>query len=62
VFDDLKSLFRGNHFVGQMIVINASIFLVVNVIAHLFLGGSEAAIFEWLALPALLQDFILVPW
>jgi membrane associated rhomboid family serine protease len=62
MIEDLKNLFRGNHFVGQMIVINAAIFLVVNLIAHLFLGGNEGAILEWLALPALLNDFIWVPW
>ncbi len=62
MFEDLKKLFRGNHFVGQMIVINASIFLVVNVIAHLFMSGNERAILEWVALPALLNDFIWTPW
>jgi membrane associated rhomboid family serine protease len=62
VFEDLKSLFRGNHFVGQMIVINAAIFLVVNLVAHLFMGGNERAILEWVALPALLKDFIWTPW
>lgn len=62
MIEDLKNLFRGNHFVGQIIVVNAAIFLIVNLIAHLFLGGNEGALLEWLALPALLNDFIWVPW
>ncbi|MEX2595419.1 MAG: rhomboid family intramembrane serine protease [Salibacteraceae bacterium] len=62
MLDDLKNLFKGNHFVGQMIVINASIFIVVNLIAHLVLGGNERAILEWLALPASITEFIWVPW
>lgn len=62
MFDDLKQLFKGNNFIGQIILINAFVFIAVNLVAHLFLGGNERAIQEWLGLPALLNDFILVPW
>ena len=62
MLDDLKNLFKGNNFIGQMILINAALFLIVNIISNLFLGGSEGAIFSWLALPSGLIEFILVPW
>jgi membrane associated rhomboid family serine protease len=62
MLEDLKNLFRGNNFIGQIIVINAGVFVAVNLITHLFLGGSESGILKWLGLPSLLNEFVLVPW
>ena len=62
MLDDLKNLFRGNNFIGQIILINAALFLIVNIVSNLFFGGSEGPIFSWLALPSSLVEYILVPW
>lgn len=62
MWEDLKSLFRGNHFIGQMILINAGVFLLVNLIASLFLDGNDMRIHQWIGLPAHLNELILVPW
>lgn len=62
MLEDLKSLFRGNNFIGQIILINAALFLLVNIVSNIFLDGSEGPIFSWLALPSFLTEFILVPW
>ena len=45
-----------------MIVINAAIFLIVNLIAHLFMGGNEGFFFRWFGLPPLLSDLFFRPW
>ena len=62
MLDDLKNLFKGNNFIGQMILINASLFVLINIMSSIFFNGSEGPIFSWLALPSALTEFILVPW
>ncbi|MEQ9186970.1 MAG: rhomboid family intramembrane serine protease [Cryomorphaceae bacterium] len=62
MLEDLKRLFKGNNFIGQIILINAGIFLFVNLISSLFLKGNERLIQEWIGLPALLDEAITVPW
>lgn len=62
MLDDLKRLFQGNNFVGQIILINASVFLVFNLISFLILRGDESWSYSWFAIPSGLREFVLRPW
>ncbi|NQV53618.1 MAG: rhomboid family intramembrane serine protease [Flavobacteriales bacterium] len=62
MLEDLKRLFKGNNFLGQIILINAGVFLIVNLVSSIFLKGNERLIQEWIGLPALLGEAITVPW
>jgi len=62
MLEDLKRLFRGNNFIGQMILINASVFVLTNVASAIFFKGDDSPIFQWLGIPGTISEFILVPW
>lgn len=60
MLDDFKNLFRGDNFIGQLIVSNALLFLVFNLLANL--PSMQTFVYDWLALPATLGDFVWQPW
>lgn len=61
MFDDLKNLFRGKNFIGQIIVINAAVFLLFNLIENIIFRDNST-IYQWLAMPSTLSSFITRPW
>lgn len=62
MLDDLKNLFRSRNVIGQLIVINAAVFLLFNVIANLFMQGNETIFLSWLGLSSDFMLFIIKPW
>ena len=62
MLDDLKKLFKGNNFTGQIILINAGAFLLVNIVAALAYGGVDRPILNWLGMPSFIPTFVTRPW
>ncbi|GAB5538095.1 MAG: rhomboid family intramembrane serine protease [Salibacteraceae bacterium] len=61
MLEDLKNIFRGGNFIGQIIIICASVFLVQNLIAN-FSPSAGQEIYRWLAMRSYLPSFITSPW
>lgn len=62
MLEDLKRLFKGNNFIGQIILINAAAFLLVNIVSAIAFGGAERPILNWLGMPSFVPTFVTRPW
>lgn len=61
MFEDLKNIFRGGNFIGQIVILCASIFVVQNIIANISpAAGSE--IYRWFAMHSFLPSVLTSPW
>jgi membrane associated rhomboid family serine protease len=61
MLDDIKNIFRGNNFIGQIIIICAVVFVVQNLLANVFPAfGIE--ILRWFAMHSYLPSFLTSPW
>tara|TARA_B110000046_G_scaffold65405_1_gene72898 strand:+ start:3160 stop:4026 length:867 start_codon:yes stop_codon:yes gene_type:complete len=61
MLDDIKNIFRGNNFIGQIIIICASVFVIQNIFANIFPAfGTE--ILRWFAMHSYLPSFLTSPW
>lgn len=61
MLDDLKNLFRGNNFIGQIILINAIVFLIENLISNL-IPDAGSQIIRWFAMHSYLPSVLTSPW
>ena len=61
MFDDIKNIFKGNNFIGKIIVINAIVFVLYNILAQ-FSPAISTFFTNWISLPASLWKFIFRPW
>jgi membrane associated rhomboid family serine protease len=61
MLDDLKGLFKNGNFIGQIILINAVVFLLENIISN-FSPAAEHEILRWFAMHSLLPSVITSPW
>lgn len=61
MLEELKKLFQGKNFASQIIVINAVIFVVINLLENIFFRG-HSGFGQWFALPSSLADLIWQPW
>lgn len=61
MIEDFKNLFRGGNFIGQIIIINALVFLVDNMISS-FSPEAGAEIMRWFAMHPFLPSYLTSPW
>jgi membrane associated rhomboid family serine protease len=61
MLEDFKNLFRGGNFIGQIVIINAIVFLADNIITN-FSAGAGAEIMRWFAMHPFLPTFLTSPW
>lgn len=62
MLEDLKRLFAGNNFIGKMILINAGVFVVTNLITFIVMGRDNSWLMDYFAIPASITDLVFVPW
>ena len=61
MLDDLKNIFRGNNFIGQIIIVCAGVFVFQNLFANIF-PGFNTGLLRWFAMHSYLPSFITSPW
>jgi membrane associated rhomboid family serine protease len=61
MLDDLKGLFKNGNFIGQIIVINAVVFLLENLISN-FSPAAGGEILRWFAMHSYLPSVLTSPW
>ncbi|MEZ4723015.1 MAG: rhomboid family intramembrane serine protease [Flavobacteriales bacterium] len=61
MLEDLKNLFKGNNFIGQIILICASVFLVENIVSNIS-PGTGMQITRWFAMHSYLPSVLTSPW
>ncbi|GAB4379974.1 MAG: rhomboid family intramembrane serine protease [Salibacteraceae bacterium] len=61
MLDDIKSIFKSGNFTGQIILINAAVFLVVNILENIS-PKAGTFIYDWFALHSHFGHFVIQPW
>ena len=62
ILDDLKNIFRGKNYLYQVILINAVIFILLNVIIAATPKEVSVNVIRFIALPANVTDSLLMFW
>lgn len=60
MLNEFKNLFRGGNFIWQIIVLNAVLFVVFNLVTNI--PSQAGFVNSWLALPPFLGDVLVKPW